>query len=289
MLAALKGCNVAACVVCLGLNFYYGKPKKGDDSIRKRSEVYDHVGMPKGAAFSIWGLIFLWTLVFVCVQASADMFDSILPDLTPWFCAAQLMQGIWVKIFTASDVEKAASGGDANLWAANVLLIATPAPFLKACAILGSGLQAGGMAYWVSYGVTINTAWVLLAAGLTVNLCGAAIGLEGMKAAAVAFSVLAGTFGLELWITGLIGSNPFNYPTAFFSVGIWALFWVFQNLKYIPAKGELDERDAGHSERMLRIYGSDVVNCYKWTALFIMCSFIGLEILVCARKGEQGS
>jgi len=288
-LVILKGCNVAAHVACLFLNFYYGKPKKGDDSIRIRSEAYDHVAVPKGAAFSIWGLIYLWTLVFVGVQAGSDIFDAILPDLTPWFCAGQLMQGIWVKLFTESNVEKAATGGDATLWAANVLLIVTPAPFLKACEVLGSGLQPGGAAYWVSYGITINTAWVLLAAGLTVNMCGVAGGMQGSAAAAVAITVLAGTFGLELWITGLIGSNPFNYPTAFLSVGIWALFWVFMNLKYIPSQegAELSERDAGHQKRMLQIYGSTFVGAYKWIALLTLVCFVGLEILVCVRKGEQ--
>lgn len=243
--------------------------------------------MPKGGAFSIWGLIYLWTLVFVGVQAGTDMFDTILPDLTPWFCAGQLMQGIWVKLFTESDVEKAPTGGDPTLWAANVLLLVTPAPFLKACEVLGSGLQPGGAAYWFSYGITINTAWVLLAAGLTVNQSAVAAGMQGSAASAIAIIVLAVTFSLELWITGLIGSNPFNYPTAFFSVGIWALFWVFMNLKYIGEGQEISERDSGHEKRMLQIYGSKFVGAYKWLALLILVCFVALEILVCVRKGQQ--
>lgn len=286
-LGLLKGCNVASHVTCLGLNFYYGKPKQGDASIRIRSEAYDHVAVPKGTAFAIWGLIYLWTLVFVGVQACTNMFDEILPDLTPWFCAAQLMQGIWVKLFTESNVDKAQSGGDATLWVANVLLIVTPVPFLKATAALAV-LPSGTVAYWVSYGITINAAWVLLAAGLTVNLCGIAAGLKGAPAQAIAIFVLAGTCGLELYITGLVGPNPYNYPTAFLSVGIWALFWVFQNLKFIPAKdgAELSERDAGHAKRMLLVYGSTFVSCYKWVALLTLCLFAGLEVVICSRKGE---
>lgn len=283
----LRGCNVAAAVINVGLNYVYGKPKKNPDGsmakggVSALSETYDHVGMPAGKAFGIWGLIFLWTLVFAGYQACTSMFDEILPDFTPWFCAAQLMQGIWVPLFVSSNPEKASKGGDASLWVSNVLLVVfIPPVFLKAVECL-SRLQDGTAAYWISYGITINTAWILLAAGLTVSTAARAAGLQGAALSAVAIFVLSGTFCLELYVTGLIGGNPYDSPTAFFSVGVWALFWVFQNLK------DVSSEESEHGKRIMLLYGSNFVNCYKWLALLTMFTFVGLEVLVCMRKGSE--
>lgn len=283
----LKVCNVAAAVINVGLNGVFGKPKKNSDGsmakggVKALSETYDHVGMPAGPAFGIWGLIFLWTLVFAGAQACTNMFDEILPDFTPWFCAAQIMQGAWVAFFVSSDPEKASKGGDVPLWVSTVMLVVfIPICFLKAVECLAV-LQDGTAAYWISYGVTINTAWILLAAGLTVNTAARAVGLQGVMLSAAAISVLSGTVCLELYITGLIGSNPYNSPTAFFSVGVWALFWVFHNLK------DVSSEESEHGKRIMFLYGSTFVNGYKWLALLTMFSFVGLEYLVCMRKGSE--
>jgi hypothetical protein len=288
----LKISNLAAFLTNLYLNYKFGKPAKGDKmdgrSIARLSAAYDHVGLPKGPAFAIWGLIFAWTLVFTISQVFTRMFDGILPTFTPWFCAAQLIQGLWVPIFTASDPDKASSGGDIWLWLANTLLIVPiPFAFLKACEALASdSIETNIVAYWLSYGVTINAAWVLLAAGLTVNLSAVAAGLQGHILCAVAVLVLAATICLELYITGLVGSNVYRSPTAFFSVGVWALFWVFKYLKDMPEGSAevLCERSADHAKRIMPLYGSTFVAFYKWSALAVLLVFAGLEVFVCVRK-----
>lgn len=290
--------NLAAFITMLGLNFKFGAPKSGNKedgpSIRRLSETYDHVAMPKGPAFAIWGFIFMWTLVFTVTQACTSMFDDILSAFTPWFCAAQLMQGFWVPLFTSSDPKKRVDRGDAWLWVSNALLMGPiPFAFLQACEVLAR-VTPGSAAYWISYGVTINAAWVLLAAGLTVNLSAIALGLRGALLASVAVLVLAGTIVLELYITGLIGSSPFNSPTAFFSVGVWALFWVFLNLKDVSmdklqsesllngAESEVGSSD--HAKRIIPLYGSAFVVFYKWSALLVLILFVGLEALVCTHE-----
>lgn len=268
----LKGCNVAAFATDIFFNARYGK------DISKLAQSYDHVALPKGPAFSIWGSIFLWELVFVIIQACTAMFDDILPRLTPWFCLSQLMQGCWVAIYTKSNPENQDKGGDIWFWLSTLLLIATPPVFLEACKVL-AGVSPGAP-YWISYGITMNTAWVLLAAGLTVNGAAVGAGLRGAALSATAILVLGLTVSLELFITGLIGSNPYNTPTAFFSVGIWALFWVFKYLQNIPSKSEPSE----HATRILPLYGSTFVVFYKWCALVLLLTFVCLEVVVCMRK-----
>eukprot|EP00928_Gymnodinium_smaydae_P080921 TRINITY_DN64521_c0_g1_i1.p1 TRINITY_DN64521_c0_g1~~TRINITY_DN64521_c0_g1_i1.p1 ORF type:complete len:301 (+),score=53.50 TRINITY_DN64521_c0_g1_i1:65-904(+) len=278
MLLVLKACNLGSAIINVFLNFYFGKPKgDGKPTIASLSEAYDHVAIPAGPAFAIWGLIFVWTLVFAFVQIATDMYDAVLPALTPWFCASQLMEGFWVPLFLSSDPAKKRQRGDLSLWLSNVLLISTPPVFLKVCLVLGT-LTTGSSAYWISYGVTINAAWVLLAAGLTVNICGVAAGLEGTPLSAVAVVVLSATVVLELYITGFIGNNPFNSPTAFFPVAIWALFWVCKNLKNITSEGH--ER----GKRILPLYGSSFARIYLAAAAVALVAFVALQTVLVINK-----
>lgn len=240
--------------------------------IRDLSAAYDHVGLPAGPAFSIWGIIFTWELVFVIGQFFVSGFDEILSTLTFWFCISQLMQGLWVVIFTKTDPNLVGHGGDAWLWASIVLLLATPAAWLQVVDALTS---TAGVEYWISFGMTINAAWVLLAAGLTVNQAARAIGLEGAPLSAVALVVLACTVCLEAWITGLIGENRFNSPLAFFPVATWALLWVFSYLN--TASPDTDP----HRKRILPLYGSNFISFYKWSALILGVAFVGLELKLC--------
>jgi len=242
-------------------------------SVSDLSRAYETVAVPAGPAFAIWGLIYSWTFVFVIVQASTSLYDNILSSFTPWFCSATLMQGIWLATFTSSNPAKRSEGGDLWLWSSIALLMSTPLPFLSACESLAH-VASDTVAYWVSYGITINTAWVILAAGINVNIAALAAGFKGMLLSMVAILVLALTVFLELNITGLIGSNSYNSPTAFFPVGIWALFWIFKNLN----------AESDHVKRITPLYGSTFVTFYKLCTLFLLCLFICLQVLVCVRK-----
>mmetsp|Transcript_84305 Transcript_84305/g.161184 ORF Transcript_84305/g.161184 Transcript_84305/m.161184 type:complete len:286 (+) Transcript_84305:48-905(+) len=266
MALLLKCCNLGAYVADMALNAKFGK------GIKDLSGVYDHVAMPAGAAFSIWGIIFTWELVFVVAQFFMTGFDDILPKLTCWFCATQLMQGLWVPLFTQSNPESVTSGGDAWFWVSTLLLIVTPAAFLKLVAALA---DLSGAAYWVSFGMTVNAAWVLMAAGLTVNMAARAVGLEGAPLSAVALVVLAGTVCLELWITGFVGDNHWKSPAAFFPVATWALLWIFSNLRTV-ASGSDD-----HAKRILPLYGSSFAVFFKWCALTLAVLFVVLEVALC--------
>ena len=123
--------------------------------------------------------------------------------------------------FTASDPEAARQGGDVAFWLALVLLLSTLPVFLKAVSIV-SRIQVE-QAYWVSYGITINAAWILMAGFVSLNMASVAFSHTAM----IAMLLLVGAVCLELWITGLIGSDPFDSPTAFLPVATWALTWVY--------------------------------------------------------------
>lgn len=286
----LKLCNLGAVLVSVGVNFVRRGERnaEGKSGVGRIAEAYDHVAVPKGPAFAIWGLIFLWNLVFAFVQLFTDMFDHTFGySFCAWFCLGQLAQGIWNPIFQATDVTKNDKGGDVYLWVANAMLLAMPIAFMQCCKGLAA-LEPGSTAYWVSYGITINAAWILLAAGLTVSLSARAAGLKGAPLSAVAIIVLVGTIVLELYITGFFGRDPYGSPTAFLTVGAWALFWVFMHLKGYPAKeSDNDDQPSAslvHAQRILFLYGSDFVIFYKWTSLVALGLFVVLEVLLCIRK-----
>jgi hypothetical protein len=266
---ACKAANVAAFVVNLYLNMRYGK------SIGLLSRHYDHIAVPAGTAFAIWGVIYCWELVWVLAQAGTDIYNKVLPSLTPWFCAGTLLQGAWVYVFTRSDPEVV---GDFWVFAASALLLVVPSPFLAACRSLAA-LEGNSLAHWLSYGIAINAAWVFFAAGLTVNLVAVAAGLHGSALCAVSLLVLGASVVLLLVITGLVGSNPLRSPTAFFATGIWALFWVFQHLADLPGNAA-----SARGQRLLPMYGTAFVALYKWVCLVLLAAFAGLEALVCRKR-----
>jgi len=273
----LKGCNAAAFAISIFLM------QASKNNQKEQSAAFDMVANPMGPAFAIWGLIFAWVLVFVAVQACSGVFDELLPALTPCFCASQLIQAIWIPIWNKANGEKADKGGDIWFWVASVVLLSTPLPHLKVCQVLADADP--GTPYWVSYGMTINAAWVIMAAGLGVNMMAKVAGLKGAALSSVALCVLAGTVYLELNITGLIGNGLFgayNSPTAFFSVATWALFWIFMNLKNIPAEDGAEESD--HAKRILPLYGSTFIVFFKRLILLLILVCVGLEVMVCMRK-----
>lgn len=267
LIPVLKCCNVAAYAIDIFLNARYGR------NIGSLSNAYDHVGTPAGPAFSIWGVIFLWELVFLAAQAFSGMFDKLLPSLTPWFCLAQLMQGMWVPLFTASDPANVGNGGDLAFWTSTILLVCTAPVFLKAVSILSS--IEDNQPFWISYGITINAAWVLMAAGLTLNMAGIALGLSFMPF--VAMFVLFLVVILQLWIAGFIGNDPFNSPTAYLPVFAWALFWVCVNLG-----------DARHLARISANFGSGFITLYRCcAALLFVFALVCQAVVIMWRRRRQ--
>jgi hypothetical protein len=269
----LKVCNIVAFALNIVFN-KVGNSGNGGKAIRAVAETYDHVALPKGAAFAIWGIIYLWELIFLVSQFLITDYDEGLERATLWFCLGQLMQGTWVMIFTKTDCSLAATGGDFWFWSSTILLIATPAAFLQMVAWCSS---LSGAAYWCAFGITVNAAWVLLAAGLSVNQAARALGWQGTALSATAIVVLSGTVVLEFWITGLIGSNPFHTPLAFFPVATWALLWIVSNLKDVAPE------PSDHAKRILPLYGSTFINIYKCIAIALAVAFLGLEVMLCMR------
>lgn len=267
-----KLCNLTAFSLDMVLNAVYGK------NIKNMSDAYDHIGVPAGPAFGIWGIIFTWEMVFIIGQFfSGSDLDAILPALTPWFCLTQLMQGLWVPLFTRSDPSLVGAGGDIWFWLSTALLVATAPCFMMVVHAL-STLSTGSSMYWLTFGITVNAAWVLLAAGLSVGMVPRAMGLEGTPLCAWAMTLLVATVCVELWVTGFVGTDPLRSPRAYLVVGIWALLWIFHSMKSYPA--EVND----HVKRLLPLYGSSFVIFFKWSTMVVAVAFLVLQVLLLNRK-----
>eukprot|EP00929_Paragymnodinium_shiwhaense_P060411 TRINITY_DN30176_c0_g1_i1.p1 TRINITY_DN30176_c0_g1~~TRINITY_DN30176_c0_g1_i1.p1 ORF type:complete len:291 (-),score=36.51 TRINITY_DN30176_c0_g1_i1:423-1295(-) len=264
-------CNVA------GWCFNIYASKAAGKNIGRLSAAVDHVALPAGPAFAIWGLIYLWTGVFVIAQFfPAAGLDGAIAAITPYFVAAQFVQALWVFCFTSLDPDKVGKGGDIYLWVSIILLVGLVYPYMKAVEAAAE-LPRDSTGYWFAYGISINAAWVLLAAGLSINQIGRGLGWEGLPLMLTALFVVAATVGLELWITGFVGEAPFGSPTAFLSVATWAFFWVFMNLRKFP------QEEDGHTTRLLPLYGSNFISFYKWMAFLLMIGAAGGEYLLLTR------
>lgn len=241
------------------------------------THAYDHLGNPASPAFSIWGIIFTWEAVFVGVQffLGSDS-DSLLTKLCPWFCATQLMQGLWIPLFTNSDPSLAAQGGDIWFWSSTILIVSIVPCFLKVVAVLSS-LETGSTVYWLTFGLTINAAWILMASGLALAMSARALGFVGTPLCVWSLVVLILTVCLELWITGFCGTDSLRSPPAFLLVAAWALYWIFFSLKGYPP----EEND--HVKRLLPLYGSSFMTFYKWCTLVLIIVFLALEVRVLSR------
>lgn len=58
------------------------------------SDKYDTLFAPIGFTFAIWGIIYLALGVYTVVQLIAD--NSLIREITPWFIASNLLNGVWI-------------------------------------------------------------------------------------------------------------------------------------------------------------------------------------------------
>lgn len=281
----LKLCNVAALVLPQVLNSVLPA-----DNQRSLSEAYDHIANPGGPAFLIWPVIFLWETIFLVSQFLIYDYDDIMPKLTPAYCTTQFLQALWLQLFNRTDPSKIDKGGDFWIYSSTVVLIAIPLAFFPAVRALS---DMSGRAYWLSLGITVNAAWVVLAAGLSVNMSALALGLRGGDLELLSIAVLVVTIVIELWITGFIPIFKVQLNNlAFLPVAIWALGWIVHHLNggwNILDLATVSAEGNSHVERILPLYSSNYIMFYKWTALVLVFIFIALEIRLCKKSQSQNA
>jgi benzodiazapine receptor len=70
------------------------------------SDKYTTLINPNGAAFAIWGPIFIWEFFFVVAQLTQNYKNSaVVQKLTPWWCAACFFQALWTLFFAQEFIE----------------------------------------------------------------------------------------------------------------------------------------------------------------------------------------
>ncbi len=89
----------------IAVNALSGSAMLGGRSVGEISAIYPAVFTPAGITFSIWGVIFLWLLVFVVYQAR-DIFSSnqqdmpFLEQISFWFIVANVANTAWIFAWT---------------------------------------------------------------------------------------------------------------------------------------------------------------------------------------------
>jgi hypothetical protein len=104
MKKALQILNIVTLILAIGVNYYFNSGNNGGYSMSEISGKYENLLTPAGYAFSIWGLIYLDLLLFVCFQArslfNSRYEDSFVLDIGPWFILSNICNAAWVLAFT---------------------------------------------------------------------------------------------------------------------------------------------------------------------------------------------
>ena len=117
------------------------------------SDRYPTLIVAAGYAFAIWGLIFLWDMVFGAWQAfSRRAATDPLAGIRPWAAAGFALTAVWMPVFSQQQL----------FWLALLIKLSTAritAPGLTAWAWAPLSLHAG----WLSLAAFLNTAQVIVA------------------------------------------------------------------------------------------------------------------------------
>lgn len=148
------------------------------------SDRYPTLIVAAGYAFAIWGLIFLWDMVFGAWQAfSRRAATDPLAGIRPWAAAGFALTAVWMPVFSQQLFWLALL----IIWSALACLL-TCALKLSTARITAPGLTAWAWAPlslhagWLSLAAFLNTAQVIVAYDLlpTNNMLGWSIALLGM-------------------------------------------------------------------------------------------------------------
>jgi benzodiazapine receptor len=181
------------------------------------SEKYQTVITPAGAAFSIWGIIFTWELVFVVAQFLPRYRDSkLVATVSPWWWAACFFQTLWTPFFALEWLELA-------LAAMLCILISLAGLVIAADFVANLTFEEEAL-FLAPFGV--HCGWIICASALNMNVVFVAARWDQAALMAAAIVSLAVIFSqASLYAVALKYSNVL-VPL----VVAWASFWINQEL-----------------------------------------------------------
>ena len=178
------------------------------------SDRYPTLIVAAGYAFAIWGLIFLWDMVFGAWQAfSRRAATDPLAGIRPWAAAGFALTAVWMPLFSA------------GLFWVCVLVIFAALAALAWCAVQLSGDAGRGRRLaWVA--LSLHAGWLSLAAFL--NLAQTLVAFELLSSSRMlgwSLVLWAVAAALLLALNARMRGNP-----VYTAVALWGLFavWIKQ-------------------------------------------------------------
>ncbi len=95
------GSNIISVIFALTLNFLAVLLPINNKTTQELSEFYPNFFVPAGFTFSIWGIIYILMIAFMCYQGfqyykNNKATNSIITNIGPWFFISGLANGFWI-------------------------------------------------------------------------------------------------------------------------------------------------------------------------------------------------
>lgn len=207
--------NTAAYVINSGMTYAsFLFPNNNGDL----SDKYQTIITPSGSAFSIWGVIFTWELVFIVAQFFPRYRGSkIVAAVSPWWWSVCLFQTLWTPLFAFELLEGAA--------VAMLGILISLAGLIIMADLVGDLSLEEELLFLAPFG--LHCGWITCASALMVNV--AFVGARWDQSALMASAIVSLAVILSeasLFAVALRYSNVL-VPL----VVAWASYWINQELQ----------------------------------------------------------
>lgn len=177
-------------------------------STNEISDRYDTLFAPIGFTFAIWGIIYLTLGVYTVVQLVAD--NALIREITPWFIASNLLNGVWIIAWHYE-----------LLWLAAIIIVALLLTLMKINTRTTKQRPELGSTLTIRMPFAIYFGWVTVAtvANISALLVQAGLG-DGFWLSAEGWTIVI------LVVAALIGivTSWVNTSPAYVGVFVWA-YW----------------------------------------------------------------
>lgn len=177
-------------------------------STNEISDRYDTLFAPIGFTFAIWGIIYLALGVYTVVQLVAD--NALIREITPWFIASNLLNGVWIIAWHYE-----------LLWLAAIIIVALLLTLMKINTRTTKQRVEIGSSLTIRLPFSIYSGWVTVATVANISALLVQVGLgDGFWLSAEAWTIVI------LVVAALIGivTSWVNTSPAYVAVFVWA-YW----------------------------------------------------------------
>lgn len=182
------------------------------------SRKYQTLVAPGGAAFSIWGAIYVWEFIaLIAMLLPAYRGSKIVSAIGPWWCFACLCQGLWLPVWTS----------DRPIFA-QVLI------FGVLVGLIGVNWAADRIEklevseYWILRApFSLHTGWILAATSVSFNITADYLKASAGEQLAIAIVTLA----VVLLVSSLYATAAPKPNPIICCVTAWATWWIHVELR----------------------------------------------------------